>query len=42
MRNEMKVKILFTGPMIFLTFAILLFIGLSGCSESPMDNSSGT
>jgi hypothetical protein len=35
----MKAKILFTGPMLFLTFTILLFMGLSGCSESPTDNS---
>ena len=38
----MKAKILFTGLMVFLTFTILMFLGLSGCSESPTDNSNGT
>ena len=38
----MKAKILFTSLMVSLTFTILMFLGLSGCSESPTDNSNGT
>ena len=38
----MNTKFIYAGLMVFLTFTILMFLGLSGCSESPTDNSNGT